>query len=117
MKHVVLVEDDPAIRDSLTLFFSKMNVRLTCFQDGYAILEGDYEHPDMFLLDKQLSGIDGLDLCRHLKKRADLKHIPVVMMSATPRLVALSEAAGADDVIVKPYKLDDLRIILSKFLG
>ncbi len=116
MKHVILVEDDPAIRDSLSLFFERSNIELTVYHNGDSILSGDYTPPDLFLLDKQLSGVDGLDICRYIKSQEATKNIPVIMMSASPSVIPLAAASGADDVLVKPYALADIRNVMSRYL-
>jgi DNA-binding response OmpR family regulator len=116
MKHIILVEDDPAIRDSLSVLFESMDIKLSVYPNGETILAGEYVLPDLFLLDKQLSGVDGLDICRYIKKKENTKNIPVVMISANPCVVQLASAAGADEVIIKPYKLADIRKITSKYL-
>lgn len=60
---------------------------------------------DLYILDKQLSGIDGLDLCRMLKNRDETRHVPVIILSASPNINELANAAGADAVVEKPFEL------------
>ena len=71
-------------------------------------LKNKFTLPDLFLIDKQLSGYDGLDICRHLKNQAHTKNIPVIMISASPNIGALSKEAGADAYIEKPFEVKDL---------
>ena len=59
--------------------------------------------PDLFLLDKQLAGADGTDICRFLKGQQKTKNIPVVMISANPGIKEISVDAGADAFIEKPF--------------
>lgn len=117
MKQIILVEDDPAICDGLSIFFETMGIKTTVYHNGNNILAGSYELPDLFLLDKQLSGVDGLDICQYLKSKPESKDIPVIMMSASPSVIKLGKVAGADDVIIKPYKLTDMQSLLSKYLS
>ncbi|MCG2618016.1 response regulator [Terrimonas sp. NA20] len=116
MKQIILVEDDPAITDTLRLFIQAMGFELTAYRDGNAILSGLKTLPDLFLLDKQLPGIDGLDICRFLKSKKETQNIPVVIMSASPSVIPLSKLAGADEVIIKPYELIEMRELLFKFI-
>jgi DNA-binding response OmpR family regulator len=116
MKHVILVEDDPAIRDSLSIFFESKAIKLTTYHNGEAILSGDYVTPDLFLLDKQLSGVDGLEICRFLKSKEETRHVPVIMMSASPSVINQAALVAADDVLIKPYTLAQIQSILSEYL-
>ncbi|SEL35251.1 response regulator [Parapedobacter koreensis] len=81
MKHIVVVEDDPGILEPMTIMLQNAGYQVTCFFDGSAILTDDFDLPDMFILDKQLPGIDGLDLCRHLKNQEQTKNIPIILLS------------------------------------
>lgn len=116
MKHITLVEDDPAIRDSLFAFFAMTGIARLTYLNNDNILDGSYEYPDLFLIDKQLSGVDGIELCKYLKSQEGTRHIPVIMMSASPHIIQLAHSAGADDAIVKPYELTDLKDMLLKYL-
>lgn len=117
MKRVIVVEDDQDISDMLVLAFKPINIDLTCYNNGEIIMEGRYRYPDLFLLDKQLPGIDGLDVCRHLKSQEETRKIPVIMMSANLRIAELSGHAGADDMIMKPFNLNELKKMVLNYLG
>jgi len=73
------------------------------YSDGKIIFENSYTYPDLYLLDKQLSGSDGLAVCNYLKTNEQTKEIPVVMMSAYPNVEELALNAGADGFIEKPF--------------
>jgi DNA-binding response OmpR family regulator len=115
-KHVILIEDDDAIRDSLSIFFKRENIDLTTYTSGKAIMEGAYAAPDLFPLDQQLPGIAGIDICRHLKSHQMSKNIPVVILSARPGIIREASLAGADDVLLKPCKLSVIRRVMFRFL-
>lgn len=117
MKRVIVIEDDPGISEMLAFAFQGTNIDLTCFDNGEVIMEGKYERPDLFLLDKQLPGVDGLDICRYLKSKTDTSKIPVVMMSANLRIAELAGHAGADDMIMKPFNITELTKLLHRHLG
>jgi len=65
--------------------------------------------PQLILLDVFLSGIDGLEVCKKLKASPFTRHIPILLISAFPRI---AESAihdyGADDFIAKPFEVGDL---------
>jgi DNA-binding response OmpR family regulator len=114
MKKIILVEDDPSIREIFGLVFEAPEYSLISYDNGDILLKNDYEVPDLFILDRQLPGLDGLDICRHLKSSQRSRNVPVVIMSASPNIVALSKLAEADDVLIKPYPLAALRAIVRK---
>jgi DNA-binding response OmpR family regulator len=72
-------------------------------EDGNDILKNNFLKPNLFLIDRLLSGMDGLELCRQLKQDESMKNIPVVMISAAPGIDILSRDAGADDYVEKPF--------------
>ena len=107
-KKILIVEDDDSILDVLKIILGKAGYVINSHSNGIAVMQDDYETPDLFLLDKQLSGVDGLDICRHLKENRNTRNIPVIMISANPQIGPLALEAGADDYIEKPFTIDHL---------
>jgi DNA-binding response OmpR family regulator len=105
---ILIVEDDESILDVLRIILSNAGYQTSCYANGRPLMSGTFEPPDLFLLDKQLSGIDGLDICRHLKEDPKTHDIPVIMISANPQIGPLSQEAGADDYIEKPFTMEYL---------
>ncbi|HEV8283332.1 MAG TPA: response regulator [Chitinophagaceae bacterium] len=105
---ICIIEDDEGIQDVLKIILKRAGYETNIFSDGKAIFENNYTIPDLFLIDKQLAGADGLSICKHLKNDRDTKEIPVVMMSAYPNIRELSILAGANDFIEKPFKVETL---------
>ena len=115
MKHIVLVEDDEPIRFIFQVAFKPDNYCLTSLESGDRIISGEVDVPDLFILDKQVAGINGLDICRFVKSSDKFKDVPVIMISADVDIVAQAKEAGADDAIPKPFSLRTLRETVSKF--
>lgn len=109
MKRILLIEDDPAIRDIVNIVFSGEDFEVVMHNNGEQVLQDDFELPDLFIIDRQLPGASGLDICRHIKRQERLKHIPVVMFSASPCIQESAREAGADEAITKPFSLELLR--------
>ena len=65
------------------------------------ILNNQFTAPDIFLLDLYLSGVDGIDICKHLKADPALQPIPVIMISASPDIGIHAMLAWADGFIEK----------------
>jgi DNA-binding response OmpR family regulator len=102
-KTVSITEDDPAILDALQIVFSRNGYKVLTYANGSALLQESIDKPDLFLIDRQLSGIDGLDICRQLKEDPNTSSIPVIIFSASPHVHNHAIAAGADDFIEKPF--------------
>ena len=86
----------------------KAGYEVEMMEDGNRLYKNNYTLPDLFIIDKLLSGVNGLEVCRHLKAQKRTEHIPVVMISASPNISAQAEEAGAEDYIEKPFDRDHL---------
>ncbi len=104
-KRILIADDDPSIREVLMMILERAGYIVELKETGLEILENDYTIPDLFLIDKQLSGLNGLDLCKFLKDQEKTKDIPVLMVSANPDIASLSDNAGADGYIEKPFEM------------
>ena len=103
---IAIIEDEPDIAEVL-----EYNLEREGFET-YTVLRGDTameairgDVPDLILLDLMIPGLDGLELCRMLKRGGSTAHVPVVMLTAkgdeVDRIVGLE--LGADDYIPKPF--------------
>jgi|SRR5205809_4799964 DNA-binding response OmpR family regulator len=113
-KLICIIEDDEGIQDVLRIILQRAGYRTRIFSDGRPIMEKNYNVPDLFLIDKQLPDMDGLDICRQLKKDHATSSIPVVIMSAYPNIRQLSKDSAADDFIEKPFVVQELLTIIEK---
>lgn len=115
-KRIVITDDDESIQDIFQIIFEKAGYDVQVFADASVILQNEFEIPDLFLLDRQLSGFDGLEVCQFLKGQHQTKHIPVIIISATPGISVMASDAGADSVIEKPFSVKDLLLEVEKFI-
>ncbi len=113
-KKILVADDDPGIRDVFKVILETAGYEIELKENVSEILENNFTTPDLFLIDRLLSGIDGLDICRHLKSNADTKNIPVVMISASPDIKVSSTKAGADDFIEKPFDLSHFLNVIER---
>lgn len=116
MKRIIFVDDDPGSQDAYKTIFEPGEFEVIVYPNGKAILSDQAEIPDLYFLDKQLSGVDGLDICRFLKSRESTRHIPVIMLSASPNIKRLAEAAGADATLEKPFSVKALRALVQAYI-
>jgi len=117
MNHrIIIVEDDTAISDILRIILEKNGYEVEEYIHGQPLIDGNIRWPDLFLLDKQLDDVDGLDICRHLKSRSISRDIPIIILSATPGISNIVKEAGADAFIEKPFSMSYLLNTIQKLL-
>ena len=106
---ILLVEDEVALREGICFQLERAEYSVVAVESGEAALESvKTSPPDLILLDINLPGIDGLEVCQKL--RASEYHLPVLLLTARgdeiDRVVGLE--VGADDYIVKPFSSREL---------
>ena len=105
---IMVVDDDVAILDSLKMLLEEFGYEVETTVDGWAAYELKKALPDLILLDIWMSGVDGRDVCKYLKKQKQTKHIPIIMFSANKDTSEIAKISGADDFISKPFDMKDL---------
>ena len=102
-EHILVVEDEKKIADLLKDYLNKEGFKVSCVGDGDEVLEKIKSlGPALMLLDLMLPGLDGVAICREIRK---FSNIPIIMVTAkveeVDRLIGLE--MGADDYICKPF--------------
>jgi len=115
-RRILAIDDDPGVQDILQIIFERAGYIAEIKSDGADIFRNHFSIPDIFLIDKQLSGSNGLDICRYLKSNKATKDIPVVMISASPDIVDMAINAGADGYIEKPFEIAQLLKVIDQHL-
>ncbi len=105
---ILVVEDDPSIRNLITTTLKAHEYRFLAAQNGAAaILEASSHNPDIVLLDLGLPDMDGVEV---IEKIRSWSNMPVIVISArsedTDKIDALD--AGADDYLTKPFSVEEL---------
>jgi len=116
-KKIILTEDDLAIRDAMRLVLESEGFEVTVFSNGDQLLKGFYEIPDLFILDKQLSGVDGLDICSEIRNRPDTARIPIIIISASSYAASSALKAGASAFLEKPFKRSEMLDLVCSLLN
>jgi DNA-binding response OmpR family regulator len=117
MKKVMIIEDDPAILDVLAIVFNRAGYMVFPYANGDFIFQGGFHIPDLFIIDKQLSGVDGLDICKHLRSLPPTSQLPIIVFSATPHLETQIKQAGANVFLEKPFNNNDLLQIAKSLIN
>jgi two-component system, OmpR family, response regulator len=117
--HILLVDDDPALREMLQEYLASHQLRVTTVASGSEMTHQiDREAIDLVLLDLRLPGEDGLELARELRERGNL---PIVLLTGraeeADRVMGLE--LGADDYVTKPFSprelLARIRAVLRRY--
>jgi len=118
---ILVVDDEPKIVKLARDYLEQSGFRVMTADDGItALAVAHHERPDLIVLDLKLPGMDGLDVCRTLRRESD---VPIIMLTArveeADRLVGLE--LGADDYITKPFSPRELvarvRAVLRRVKG
>ena len=105
---ILVVDDDPAINEMLTIVLEAEGFQTHSVTDGAeAVASFRSFDPDLILLDLMLPGMNGIDICREIRKESA---VPIVMLTAKTDTVdvVLGLESGADDYITKPFKPKEL---------
>jgi len=109
LHHVLVVEDDTDIANLVRIHLERAGYQVSRAADGNSAIkrfdEGDY---DLVILDLMLPGVDGMEVCRHIRNSE--RYVPVIMLTAKgeeANKVAGLEM-GADDYMTKPFSVEEL---------
>jgi len=110
---VAVVDDEPSIRETITMALEQAGYSAECYSDGQAAWEVfSLKRPDCAILDVLMPRMDGLELCR--KIRAIDENLPILFLSSRAdeidRILGLE--MGADDYLTKPFSLRELMVRL-----
>ena len=108
---ILIVDDDPDIRDVLKLTLSEENYEIIEADNGEDALKIVHNNPpDLILLDYKIPKIDGREVCRRIKKDLLLRHLPIIMVTGKGDINDKVDGidAGADDYVVKPFEPKEL---------
>jgi two-component system alkaline phosphatase synthesis response regulator PhoP len=108
---ILIVDDEKDIVKMLDYNLKKEGFRTISAYDGEDALDmAAREHPDLIVLDLMLPGVDGLEVCKALKKESKTASIPIIMLTAKTqeldKVVGLE--LGADDYVTKPFSPREL---------
>jgi two-component system phosphate regulon response regulator PhoB len=108
---LLIVEDEAALVELLRYNFEKEGFRVAVAMDGEAALVAVAEaRPDIMVLDWMLPHVSGLEVCRQIRRKADTRDVPIIMLTArgeeSDRIRGLD--TGADDYLTKPFSMSEL---------
>lgn len=106
---ILLVEDEPAIASVITKGLGEAGYEVSVAPDGNTGFQMAVNHNyDLYILDIMLPGLNGLELCRMLRKAKDQRPVLLLTALGTTENIVTGFETGADDYLVKPFKMAEL---------
>jgi two-component system phosphate regulon response regulator PhoB len=109
--HILVIEDEAALVELVRYNLEKEGFRVSAANDGEEGLALLHENkPDLLVLDWMLPHVSGIEICRQIRRKPDLRDLPVIMLTArgeeADRIRGLE--VGADDYVIKPFSPSEL---------
>ncbi|MCL5409221.1 MAG: response regulator transcription factor [Candidatus Omnitrophica bacterium] len=112
MKTIAIIEDEQDIANLISINLQKSGFKTVIFYDGTSLFSylNKKQVPDLVILDIMLPDMDGLEICKLLKKNPDFSMIPIIFLTAKGEEIdkILGLELGADDYITKPFSTKEL---------
>jgi DNA-binding response OmpR family regulator len=106
-KNVLVIEDEPIIAEMISIILEIQGLNVISLSDtGRARDKLLNSEVNLVLLDLNLRGEGGQEFCGYIKGHDDLKHIPVILVSANIDIDDIRKQCHADDIIRKPFNID-----------
>lgn len=106
---ILVVDDEPGVRGFLRDLLAEEGYEVVLASDGEEALGlAELENPEVILLDINMPGIDGIEVCKRLKAREETRYIPIIIITALDDRGFLAYLEGADDFVTKPFNSMEL---------
>lgn len=120
VRRILVVDDDPAVRDLVTDVLELEGYDVRAVEDGVAALDAlREERPAAVVLDAMMPGMDGFSVLAHIRDGADSRELPVIMLTAAADDGSAWRAwtGGVDYFLAKPFKAEELLHFLGYLFG
>ena len=117
---ILIIDDDPRLSGVLGIFLDLEGYEVRTAMDAEStFLQIGERRPDAIILDVMLPHVDGIEICRRIRARAELRDVPVIMFSARSddAVIEAARLAGASRYISKPFTMDGVATVLRRELG
>lgn len=111
MKHILIIEDDPDIRELLQYNLSREGFDVSLASDGQEGLQKALSHKlDLIILDLMLPHFNGIEVCKKIREIPEKRSIPIIMLTAKGEEtdIVFGLGVGADDYMIKPFGVKEL---------
>jgi CheY-like chemotaxis protein len=120
MARILIIDDDPGVRGVLKAMLERAGHEVVAGGGGPEGLQLAHERrPDLVLLDIEMPGMNGFDVCSLMKTDTALSSVPVVIMTGRPiaGIPARARAVGAVDLLSKPFERTSLLSKIGQYVG
>lgn len=114
-RRILIADDDEAILEGLCLILEEEGYEVLASTTGPTVATVLDHRPALIFLDVWMSGLDGRDACRALKAEPRTRHVPVILASANADAHHFAAECGADDVLHKPFELDEVLRLADRY--
>lgn len=115
---ILIFDDDEAILKVLQLVLSTAGYDIRLSKTSHNIIEEVSSfNPDIILMDHNIPEIGGIEAIKLLRENSKFSQIPVLYISASNNIEEYKETSGANDFIKKPFDIDDLETMVSRYLN
>jgi DNA-binding response OmpR family regulator len=116
-KRILIIENDLEMEEIFSAIFSEPTDTVYFYEETDHIIELIEKHqPNIIILDYNLNGANGGELCKIIKKDIHHKHLPVLLLSAFPKYIYSNENVGCDAFVEKPFDVDELKMIVEEHI-
>ncbi|RZK55710.1 MAG: response regulator [Pedobacter sp.] len=117
-KKIFIFDDNTDILDLCTLILEDAGYDIKTSATSNNIVDQVSAYmPDLIFMDNWLPDVGGIGATQAIKADPELKHIPVIYFSANNDVKALAETAGADTYLPKPFDIQELENVVSRYLN
>lgn len=115
--HVWILDDDMSVREIMEVILSEEGYHVKTYATENELIESlENERPSLLFLDILLSGADGREIAKQLKSDPRYNDIPIIIMSANHRFLMETEHTIANDILTKPFEMNDLLRKTQKYI-
>jgi DNA-binding response OmpR family regulator len=111
MTHILVVDDDPDVRETIRSILDKAGYQVSTASDGQEALDSiSFQTPSAVILDIIMPEMDGIEVCRRIRADPFLGKIPILFLTAKgrPEDVVRGLDAGGDDYLTKPFEIIEI---------
>ena len=118
MKKVLILDNDESVLDVMNEALAYEGFAVKTLENSDNIFhEIESFGPDLVIVDYILNGVDGGEVCQQIKVGNKTSNLPVILMSAYPKVFKPLKDYGCDDFIAKPFDLDDFVVRIKKLMN
>ncbi|MET3113588.1 DNA-binding response OmpR family regulator [Pedobacter sp. CG_S7] len=114
-KRLLIIENDLEMEDIFKEIFSEASDEVFFYEETDNIFKLiELHRPNLIILDYNLNGTNGGELCKRIKSDKAYSHIPILMLSAFPKFIYRNESVDYDAFLEKPFDVEEFKMIVEE---